>query len=155
MADNTQTQQQISALRTLQESYDTLASTSSAGAKETSVKDGNDTTIGMLKDGTYGLAAIKNAVGSANQTITVDDSVTTIELQPNVLYIFTNRTANLTITLASGQPNMVNEYHMFIEIGATVPTITWPNTVNWILAFTPGVMTTAEISILNNSAIWV
>jgi hypothetical protein len=34
----------------------------SSVAKETSVKDGNDTTIGMLKDQTNGLAAIKAAI---------------------------------------------------------------------------------------------
>lgn len=34
----------------------------SSVAKETSVKDGNDTTIGMLKDQTNGLAAIKSAI---------------------------------------------------------------------------------------------
>jgi len=61
MPDNTQTQTQISALRTLQESYDALASASSAGAKETSVKDGNDTAISVGKE-------IRSEVGTGSDT---------------------------------------------------------------------------------------
>ena len=35
----------------------------SSVAQRTDVKDGNDTAIGMLKNGTYGLAALKEAIG--------------------------------------------------------------------------------------------
>lgn len=207
--NNSQTQNQISALRTLQQSYDALADASVSGATATALENAKqailiaidtiDDQIGdvesvleyieqggmpeisaIAKQGTNAnanISEIQSKIGapasgqptdlfaaiaagggggsSSTPQITVDDSVTSIELHPNTLYIFTNRTANLTITLAAGQQDVVNEYHMFIEIGATIPTITWPNNLNWVMSWDPGVNSVAEISILNNSVIWV
>lgn len=87
--------------------------------------------------------------------VVVSNDVAAVELQPNTLYIFTNRTNNLAITLAPGTAGQVAEYHMFVEVGDTVPTVTFPQSVEWLVSpgFTPYEKT--EISILNNSGIWV
>lgn len=142
------------------------------------VKDGNDTAIGMLKDNTNGLAAIKGAIGTpaSGQASTlfaaiaeggggggsatipsevVDNSTSSKALDPNKLYIFTNRTSNLTITLNAGESGVANEYHMIIEVGSTVPTITFPNSVAWIVTPSLSASTPIEISILNNSGLWI
>lgn len=87
--------------------------------------------------------------------VVIGDDTAAVELQPNTLYIFTNRTNNLAITLVPGTAGQVAEYHMFVEVGETVPTVTFPQSVEWFISprFTPYEKT--EISILNNSGIWV
>jgi len=71
--NNSQTQNQISALRTLQESYDILATNSAAGAKQgtnanatlsitqAAVVDGNDTAVSVSKD-------VRSEVGTGSDT---------------------------------------------------------------------------------------
>ena len=87
--------------------------------------------------------------------VVVGNDTAAVELQPNTLYIFTNRTNNLAITLVPGTAGIAEEYHMFVEVGETVPTVTFPQSVEWLVSpgFTPYEKT--EISILNNSGIWV
>ena len=87
--------------------------------------------------------------------VVIGDDTAAVELQPNTLYIFTNRTNNLAITLAPGTAGQVAEYHMFVEVRGAVPTVTFPQSVEWFVSpgFTPYEKT--EISILNNSGIWV
>lgn len=129
-------------------------------ASETSVKDGNDTAISMLKDGTFGLSAIKTIVQAISgyalqgsdptatntaikQTIldnvgtpqmTISNTTASQELAPNTAYIFDARTNDLTLTLGTPIVGQVNEYHFIVVIPSAtspVPTITLPNTVEW------------------------
>ena len=129
-------------------------------ASATSVKDGNDTAISLLKDGSVGLAAIKALVQAISgyamqgsdptatntaikQTIldnvgtpqmTITNTTASQELAPNTAYIFDARTNDLTLTLGTPIVGQVNEYHFIVVIPSAtspVPTITLPNTVEW------------------------
>lgn len=209
-------------------------------AQRSDVKDGNDTAIGMLKDGTNGLAAIKTqaanaasdaaAAKTAAQAISVptvqqiqnglaktselptdyakqggdatatntalktaiaaipttapatptnvSDAQTAIiaavqanagvpaitipsttaaqELAPNTLYIFAERTGDLTLTLGTPITGIANDYHLFLAIGSTAPTITWPTGITWQGGSAPTIAanTTYEVDILNNVAVY-
>lgn len=59
--------EQLARLKTLQESLSALTDEYQDVIPliQSAVKDGNDTTIGMLKDNTYGLAAIKTAISQS------------------------------------------------------------------------------------------
>jgi hypothetical protein len=84
-------------------------------------------------------------------------SAATQELAANTLYIFPNRTSNLTLTLGTPITGEASEYHFIIEVGSTLPTITMPTGLTWksseIIAFDTN--TTYEVSILDNYAIFV
>ena len=173
-------------------------------AKESSVKDGNDTAIGMLKDQTNGLEAIKTAVGAipttapatptnvsdaqtaiiaampstsglatesnatANKnaiiaqiqanagvpTLTIPSTTAIQELAPNTLYVFAERTTDLALTLGTPIVGVANEYHLFLVVGSTAPTITWPTGISWNGGSAPTIAAskTYEVSILNNVA---
>lgn len=79
------------------------------------------------------------------------------ELAANTLYIFPNRTSNLTLTLGTPTQGEASEYHFIIEVGSTLPTITMPTGLTWksgdTIAFDTD--TTYEVSILDNYAIFV
>lgn len=93
--------------------------------------------------------------GDATPSEAVDDSVSSKALDPNKLYIFTNRTSNLTITLNAGEAGVANEYHFFIEVGSSLPTITFPAGIDWTGGnIELATNTRVEVSILNNSALW-
>ena len=180
------------------EHYDELAEQLSGVAQESSVKDGSDTTIGMLKDATNGLASIKSSAVSAAsnatfanlQTLNIINSIGTPEtgqpstlfaaiaaggsgggaapkvvvpnttasqeLEPNTLYIFPNRTSNLVLTLGTPLATGASEYHIMIEIGSTIPTITMPTGLSWKggTAISFDTDKTYEVSILENYAIY-
>lgn len=67
-----------------------------------------------------------NVLNAVERISTVPDSSASQELMANVLYNFENRTNDLVLTLGPEIPGAVNEYHMIIDCGSTVPTITWP-----------------------------
>lgn len=149
-------------------------------ASETSVKDGNDTAISLLKDGSVGLAAIKALVQAISgyalqgsdptatntaikQTIldnagtpqmTIPNTTASQELAPNTVYLFENRTNNLTLTLGTPLAGQNNEYHFFVVVGATAPTLTYPVGISWNGGSAPTIATgkTYEFSINNNVA---
>lgn len=102
-------------------------------------------------------AAIAAGGGGGGETPSevVDDSVSSKALDPNKVYIFTNRTSNLAITLNAGEAGVANEYHFFIEVGSSLPTITFPNTITWVNTLTMSVNSNVEISILNDYAVWM
>ncbi len=64
-------------------------------------------------------------------TLTIPDTTLAQTLAPNTLYIFTDRTNNLTLTLGEPLTGKVAEYHCLIIAGATAPTITYPNGITW------------------------
>lgn len=119
------TQKQIEKLRTLQESYDELVDN---------------------------VSRIKNSIGTP--TLTIPDTTAEQELAPNVVYIFANRTSELTLTLGAEVIGKANEYHFFIECGETAPTITFPSGIEWNGGNAPTIAAnkTYEVSILNNIA---
>ena len=84
-------------------------------------------------------------------------SAATQELAANTLYIFPNRTSNLTLTLGTPVTGEASEYHFIVEVGSTLPTITLPAGLTWkssdTIAFDTD--TTYEVSILDNYAIFV
>ena len=84
-------------------------------------------------------------------------SAATQELAANTLYIFPNRTSNLTLTLGAPVTGEASEYHFIVEVGSTLPTITMPTGLTWksseTIAF--DIDTTYEVSILDNYAIFV
>ena len=101
------------------------------------------------------MADVFNSWISSSPSFTITNDVTDIEIQPNMLYIFVDRTVDLNITLAQPIPNEINEYHFMIYVGNTVPTITLPASVDfgtdiWALV-EPNKC--CEISILNNEGI--
>lgn len=84
-------------------------------------------------------------------------SAATQELAANTLYIFPNRTSDLTLTLGTPVTGEASEYHFIVEVGSTLPTITLPAGLTWkssdTIAFDTD--TTYEVSILDNYAIFV
>lgn len=84
-------------------------------------------------------------------------SAATQELAANTLYIFPNRTNDLTLTLGTPVTGEASEYHFIVEVGSTLPTITMPTGLTWksseTIAFDAN--TTYEVSILDNYAIFV
>lgn len=149
-------------------------------ASETSVKDGADTAISLLKDGSVRLAAIKALVqaisGYAMQgsdptatntailsailsnvgtpQLTVPNTTATQELASNTVYLFESRTNNLTLTLGTPIAGQNNEYHFFLFVGATAPSITYPAGISWNGGSAPTITANKnyEISINNNIA---
>ena len=134
-----------------------------------------------LTDATNGLAAIKIAIAAipttapatptnvsdaqtaiiaaiqANAgvpTLTIPSTTASQELAPNTLYVFAERTTNLTLTLGTPIVGIANEYHLFLVVGSTAPTITWPTGISWNGGSAPTIAAskTYEVSILNNVA---
>ena len=102
------------------------------------------------------IAAGGGGGGAATPSEAVDDSVSSKALDPNKLYIFTNRTSNLTITLNAGEAGVANEYHFFVEVGSSIPTITFPNDIVWQSGSIEMLAnTTIEFSILNGIGLWL
>jgi hypothetical protein len=98
------------------------------------------------------LAAI--AANAGIPTMTIPNTTAAQELAPNVLYIFENRTSELTITLGAAIVGRASEYHFFIICGTTAPTVNFPAGISWNGGSAPTIAAdkTYEISILNNVA---
>lgn len=162
---------------------DTAAETGTLFAIVKWAKDKIKDVYTALTDGTNGLAAIKSeataaktaaqsaettAQGTANKneilaaitanagvpTMTIPATTAAQELAPNTLYVFAERTTDLTLTLGAPIVGRANEYHLFLVIGGTAPTITWPAGISWNGGSAPTIAAskTYEVSILNNVA---
>ena len=94
------------------------------------------------------------AANAGIPTMTIPATTSSQELAPNTLYIFAERMADLTLTLGSPITGIANEYHCFIIVGGTAPTITWPSGISWNGGSAPTIAAskTYEVSILNNVA---
>lgn len=117
---------------------------------------------GNLTDSGKKASDFAPASGSTNYaakttTLNVASSVSAQALSPNVLYTFLERTTNLTLTLTAGLLTEANEYHFFLIIGSTAPTITWPTGISWNGGSAPTIAAdkTYEVSILNNVAAFI
>lgn len=104
-----------------------------------------------------GLATDLAAKADKTTTLNVASSVSAQALSPNVLYTFLERTTNLTLRLTAGLLTEANEYHFFLIIGSTAPTITWPTGISWNGGSAPTIAAdkTYEVSILNNVAAFI
>lgn len=98
------------------------------------------------------IAAVQANVGVP--TLTIPSTTASQELAPNTLYVFAERTSDLTLTLGTPITGIANEYHCFVVTGSTAPTITWPTGISWNGGSAPTIAAdkTYEISILNNVA---
>ena len=98
------------------------------------------------------IAAVQANAGIPTETI--PSTTSSQELAPNTLYVFAERSTNLTLTLGTPITGIANEYHCFIIVGSTAPTITWPTGISWNGGDAPTIAAdkTYEISILNNVA---
>ena len=98
-------------------------------------------------------------VGTIKEVIISDvGSAETVTLSSNILYTFTTRTSDLTLSLGTPTSGIVNEYHLTITIGSTKPTINWPNGLSWYGdGSEPSISTnkTYEVSVLNNIAVYI
>lgn len=75
---------------------------------------------------------------------------TTVELQPNTLYVFPEM-ATLTLTLAAAaDTGVVSEYHVVFQSGATATTLTIPDTVKVPSGFTVEANKVYELSIMES-----
>lgn len=87
-----------------------------------------------------------------NDPQVIEQTETTVEIQPNVLNVW-GEVTSLTITLAAGDPTKYNEYMIQFESGASPTTLTLPNTVSWLTEANIEANTTYQISIVNNLGI--
>ena len=80
------------------------------------------------------------------------DSGTSYELDPNKFYLFGEKTS-LTITLATGQTGILNEYVFQFNSGNIATSLYVPNTIEWMEE--PDIQTnkTYQVSIINNLAV--
>ena len=92
-------------------------------------------------------------------TIRIPSTTSAQELLPNVIYIFTERSSDLTLTLGASVIGKANQYHLFLttEDGGTAPTITWPDNLQWAGGNEPTIDAgkTYEVDILNNVAVFM
>lgn len=77
------------------------------------------------------------------------DSGTSYELDPNKFYLFGEK-AILTITLATEQSGIVNEYVFQFDSGSTATSLYVPNTVDWMDEPDIQANKTYQVSIINN-----
>jgi hypothetical protein len=98
-----------------------------------------------------------NEISAVSQQINIPNNILSQELNANILYVFENRTNNLTITLKAAVAGAINEYHMFIYSGNTAPTVTWPSGLKWYNDVVPIIIPDKiyEVSILNNTVIFI
>ena len=93
---------------------------------------------------------IPEGSGGSGGTVRIEklSTDTSVELQPNKLYIFPEM-AELTITLAEPtDTGIANEYHFVFQSGATATTLSIPDTVKIPSGFTVDVNKIYEVSIL-------
>lgn len=77
---------------------------------------------------------------------------------PNVLYNFGELSGDTTFSLASAvDQSVANHYFWTFEIGATVPTVSWPSGLTWSGGSAPTVVASKhyEISVLGGIAVYL
>lgn len=87
-----------------------------------------------------------------NDPQVINQTETTVEIQPNVLNVW-GEVASLTITFAEVDATKYNEFMIQFVSGATPTTLTLPNTVSWLTEAAIEANTTYQISIVNNLGI--
>lgn len=145
--------------------YERRAAELDGVAQESTLAQGVQDIIAAMPS-TGGLATEENATENKDEilaaiaanagipTMAIPNTTAAQELAPNVLYIFENRTSELTLTLGAAIVGRASEYHFFIICGATAPTVNFPAGISWNGGSEPTIAAdkTYEISILNNVA---
>ena len=75
--------------------------------------------------------------------------LTTVEIAPNVLYLW-EEVESLDITLAEGKDNVINEYMFQFTSGATATTLVLPADIKWVSAPNIQANKVYQVSIINN-----
>lgn len=162
---NAQLQQAIADAEAAKAEWEQKAADLDGVAQESTLTQGVQDIIAAMPS-TDGLATESNATENKDEilaaitanagipTLTIPDSTAAQELAPNVLYIFENRTSELTITLGAAIVGRASEYHFFIICGTTAPTVNFPAGIIWNGGSVPTIAAdkTYEVSILNNIA---
>lgn len=113
------------------------------GHLQINYSDGTDVDAGKVtgNDGLDGASGVPVRIEKTSED-------TTVELQPNVLYIFPEMTS-LTYTLATPEDTSIaNEYHFVFRSGATATELVNPSNVNVPDGFTVDKNKIYEVSIL-------
>lgn len=113
------------------------------GHLQINYSDGTDVDAGKVtgNDGLDGVSGVPVRIEKTSED-------TTVELQPNVLYIFPEMTS-LTYTLATPEDTSIaNEYHFVFRSGATATELVNPSDVNVPDGFTVDKNKIYEVSIL-------
>ena len=113
------------------------------GHLQINYSDGTDVDAGKVtgNDGLDGASGVPVRIEKTSED-------TTVELQPNVLYIFPEMTS-LTYTLATPEDTgIANEYHFVFQSGATATELVNPSNVNVPDGFTVDKNKIYEVSIL-------
>lgn len=74
---------------------------------------------------------------------------TTASISPNILHVW-GEVAELNITLADGEKDVVNEYMVQFTSGATATTLTLPDSIVWMSSPSIKANKTYQLSIINN-----
>jgi hypothetical protein len=92
-------------------------------------------------------------VGKADKNAIVNQTETTVEIQPNVLNVW-GEVAELTITLATpNDTSIVNEYMFQFTSGTVATTLALPSNIQWMSEPKINANATYQLSIVNNLAI--
>ena len=92
---------------------------------------------------------LDNAITQALEQRIVYPMLTTVEIAPNVLYLWEEVTS-LNITLAEADATKVNEYMFQFTSGATATTLVLPADIKWVSAPNVQANKTYQVSIINN-----
>lgn len=115
-----------------------------------------DTAMSDISTNTVQNNTIKAYVDKLKVIEVFQSKITQIKLKPNILYKLSEIT-NLDITFDTKQTDMANYYMFELEVGDTIPTITYPEGIKWMNGYNIlenlTTNTTYQISILNNLAV--
>ena len=81
-------------------------------------------------------------------------SDTTFALTPNIHHVW-GEVTSLTLTLATGEAGIANEYMFRFYSGTTPTTLNLPSTVQWVQPLTCQQDKYYEVSIVNNLAVYI
>lgn len=81
-------------------------------------------------------------------------SDTTFALTPNIHHVW-GEVTSLTLTLATGEAGIANEYMFRFYSGSTPTTLNLPSTVQWVQPLTCQQDKYYEVSIINNLAVYI
>lgn len=81
-------------------------------------------------------------------------SDTTFALTPNIHHVW-GEVTNLTLTLATGEAGIANEYMFRFYSGSTPTTLNLPSTIQWVQPLTCQQDKYYEVSIVNNLAVYI
>lgn len=94
----------------------------------------------------------KKEIDDMRGRVEVEGSEVTQELKPGILYVF-GEVTSLTLTFASGDTDIREEYMFEFTSGATPTTLSLPDDVKWIGDSTIEASKTYQVSIVNNIAV--